>query len=235
MGFSTTTFKILGLSESRLNDLLSALSLPPDAKVAVRSHYPDLWLHLKARDAPEEAERFEKLRGQIQSLLGTHVYAEGEKTLEAVVGELLVAKRQTLALAESCTGGYVSHRVTRVAGSSAYYYGGAVTYSNEAKQRWLAVSGQTLERHGAVSRQTALEMSRGIKDRSQATIGLSVTGIAGPSGGTVEKPVGTVWMSIAREERHEAQLFHFTGERERIILGASQAALNWLRLELLEA
>jgi nicotinamide-nucleotide amidase len=138
-----------------------------------------------------------------------------------------------LALAESCTGGYISHRVTRVAGSSAYYYAGAVTYSNDAKIRFLGVKPETLQRHGAVSRETALEMSRGIKDKTGASIGFSVTGIAGPAGGSLEKPVGTVWMSIALNRCHEARLFHFHGDRERVILGASQAALHWLRIQIL--
>jgi len=109
-----------------------------------------------------------------------------------------------------------------------------VSYSNDAKMRFLGVRSTTLEQHGAVSREAALEMSSGIRDRTGASIGLSVTGIAGPSGGTPEKPVGTVWISIAQSNRHEARLFQFHGERERIILGTSQAALNWLRTVLLE-
>ena len=159
---------------------------------------------------------------------GKHIYAEGDTTLEEVIGSLLMEKQQTLALAESCTGGYISHRVTRVAGSSAYYYGGAVTYSNEAKIRFLDVRPETLEEHGAVSRETALEMSAGIKQRTGADVGLSVTGVAGPAGGSAAKPVG-----IAQTGSHEAKLFRFAGDRERIILGTSQVALNWLRTSLL--
>ena len=161
------------------------------------------------------------------------IYAEGDLTLEEVVEQLLLEKKQTLALAESCTGGLISRRITRIAGSSAYYYGGAVTYSNDAKMKFLGVKPTTLAEHGAVSEETAMEMSQGIRSRTGASIGLSVTGVAGPSGGSKEKPVGTVWMSIAQEKRHEARTFHFHGERERIILGASQAALNWLRMALM--
>jgi nicotinamide-nucleotide amidase len=139
----------------------------------------------------------------------------------------------TLALAESCTGGYLSHRITRVAGSSAYYYGGAVTYSNHAKMLFLGVASETVERHGAVSQETALEMSAGIREKTGADIGLSVTGVAGPGGGSIEKPVGTVWISIANSEVHEARRFQFNGERERIIAATSQAALDWLRLSLM--
>ncbi|HEY6365397.1 MAG TPA: nicotinamide-nucleotide amidohydrolase family protein, partial [Candidatus Binatia bacterium] len=163
-----------------------------------------------------------------------HIYSEGEATLEEIVGQLLLAKQQTLALAESCTGGYISHRITRVAGSSAYHYGGAVTYSNDAKIRFLGVNPATLESHGAVSRETALEMSRGIKERTGAGVGLSVTGIAGPLGGSPEKPVGTVWISVAQDNYHEARLYNFHGDRERVITGTSQAALHWLRTILLQ-
>ena len=166
--------------------------------------------------------------------MGKHIYAEGDTTLEEVIGSLLMEKQQTLALAESCTGGYISHRVTRIAGSSAYYYGGAVTYSNEAKIQFLGVRPETLQEHGAVSRETALEMSAGIKQRTGADVGLSVTGVAGPTGGSAAKPVGTVWVSIAQNVRHEAKLFRFVGDRERIILGTSQVALNWLRTSLLQ-
>jgi PncC family amidohydrolase len=109
-----------------------------------------------------------------------------------------------------------------------------VTYANEAKINFLGVNAATLEKHGAVSQETAREMSRGIREKTGATIALSVTGIAGPSGGTPEKPVGTVWMSIAQEGRHEARLFQLHGDRERVIQGASQAALNWLRITLLD-
>jgi nicotinamide-nucleotide amidase len=145
-----------------------------------------------------------------------------------------VEKRQNLTLAESCTRGYISHRITRVAGSSAYYYGGAVTYSNEAKMRFLGVRPDTLERFGAVSRETALEMSAGIRERTGASVGLSVTGVAGPGGGSFEKPVGTVWVSIAHGPRHDARVFNLSGDRERVIQGTSQVALNWLRTILLE-
>ena len=226
------TFKIHGLTESKLDDMLRQIDLGPQAKLSFRAHYPDLSLRLTVRGAAEIERTFIELKQQIHALLDSYVYAEGNITLEEVVGELLRANQQTLALAESCTGGYISHRITRVAGSSDYYFGGAVTYSNELKISFLGVKPATLERHGAVSRETALEMSGGIRERTKASIGLSVTGVAGPGGGSPEKPVGTVWISIADNHLHEARLFQFHGERERIILGTSQAALNWLRTTL---
>jgi len=231
---SATTFKMHGLTESKLDDILKPVVLDPHSRLSFRVHYPELTLRLTVRGYSEREETFTRLSKQIRDLLGSYVYAEGDVSLEEIVGQLLVAKKQTLALAESCTGGYISHRITRVAGSSAYYLAGAVTYSNEAKMRFLGVKVSTLEKHGAVSRETALEMSEGVRERTGASVSLSVTGIAGPSGGSPEKPVGTVWISIAKDDLHEARLFQFRGaDRERIILGTSQAALNWLRTTLL--
>jgi nicotinamide-nucleotide amidase len=230
---SACTFKIYGLTESKLDDLLKPVNLGPRAKLSFRAHYPDLSLRLSVSGRNERQLLFGRLREDLRERLGSHVYAEGDVTLEEVVGHLLLKRGQSLALAESCTGGYISHRITRIAGSSAYYCGGAVTYANETKVRFLGVTPTTLEKHGAVSRETALEMSHGIREKTGADIGLSVTGIAGPSGGSAAKPVGLVWISIAREDFHQARRFQFHGERERVILGASQAALNWLRRCLL--
>jgi nicotinamide-nucleotide amidase len=231
---AAATFKIYGLTESKLDDLVKPIELGPQARLSFRAHYPDLTLRLTVRGGAETDELLARLRDQIRAALGSHIYSEGDDALEQIVGRLLLAKHQILALAESCTGGYISHRITRVAGSSAYYYGGAATYSNDAKIRFLGVNPATLESHGAVSRETALEMSRGIRQRTGAGIGLSVTGIAGPLGGTPEKPVGTVWISIAHDNYHEARNYHFHGDRERIIAGTSQAALHWLRTILLQ-
>ncbi len=228
------TFKLHGVTEGRLDQMLRPVNLGGHARLSFRAHYPDLSLRVTLRtDDPDGSDSFETIKDEVRAILGRHIYAEGDTTLEEVVGQLLLDKHQTLALAESCTGGYISHRVTRIAGSSAYYYGGAVTYSNEAKIRFLGVRPETLEKHGAVSRETALEMAAGIKERSGANVGLSVTGVAGPAGGSTAKPVGTVWVSIAQSERHEAKLFNFAGDRERIIMGTSQVALNWLRTSLL--
>jgi nicotinamide-nucleotide amidase len=228
----SATFKLYGLTESKLDDLVKAVELGSQAKLSFRAHYPDLTLRLTMSADPVEEAKFADLRDQIRRVLGAFVYAEGDVTLEEVIGRLLLDKNQTLALAESCTGGLISHRITRVAGSSAYFHGGVVTYANEAKVKFLGVRVATLQQHGAVSEQTALEMSHGIREQTGASVALAVTGIAGPSGGSREKPVGTVWISIAGEERHEARLWQFYGEREQIILGASQAALHLLRLFL---
>jgi nicotinamide-nucleotide amidase len=231
-GIASCTFKITGLTESRLDDLLRPLSLGQEAKLSFRAHYPDLSLRLSVADGGEQKELFDRLKQEIRQILGSFIYAEEDLSLEEIVGRLLQKNQQTLSLAESCSGGYISHRITRVAGSSAYFMSSAVTYSNEAKVHFLGVSRQTLERYGAVSRETALEMANGIRQQSGTTYGLSVTGIAGPAGGSPDKPVGTVWVSIAGPEETVARLFRFHGDRERIILGSAHAALNWLRMTL---
>ncbi len=229
----TATFKVYGLTESKLDDLVKPVALGTQAKLSFRVHFPDMTLRLTVGGGNSENTHFIRLRDQIRNILGSFVYAEGDVTLEEQVGKLLLEKHQTLALAESCTGGLISHRITRIAGSSAYYLGGAVTYANEAKMHFLGVQAQTLEKHGAVSEQTALEMSRGIKQRTGASVAVSVTGVAGPSGGNAEKPVGTVWIGLTSDTIHEARHYQFHGDRERIILATSQAALNGLRLVLI--
>lgn len=227
-------FKVYGLTESKLDDLVKPIGLEPGIKLSFRAHYPDLTLRVTVAGASKEQRRFIETCKRIRLILGSHIYAEGDTTLEQRVGQLLSERHRTLALAESCTGGLISHRITGIAGSSAYYLGGVTSYANDVKVKLLGVTPATLEKYGAVSQETALEMSHGIRERIGADFGLSVTGIAGPSGGTPEKPVGTVWISIAQAKNHEAKLFQFHGDRERIILGTSQAALNWLRLALLE-
>ena len=230
------TFKIHGITESKLDDLMKPLDLGNNAKLAFRAHFPDLTLRLTVNGGATEVGKFTALRRQIKTILGDYVYAEGAQTMEEVVGQLLLQKQLTLALAESCTGGLLSHRITRVAGSSAYFLGAAITYSNGEKIRSLGVSPETLARVGAVSQETALEMSQGIRQRTGADLGLSVTGVAGPSGGSPEKPVGTVWVSICQENFHQARLLNLMvlTDRERIVQGTAQAALNWLRQRLLQ-
>ena len=228
------TFKIHGITESKLDDLMKPLDLADKAKLAFRAHFPDLTLRLTVSGGAPQLGRFTALRSQIKTILDDYIYADSERTMEEVVGQLLLQKQLTLALAESCTGGLISHRITRVAGSSAYFLGAAITYSNAEKIRSLGVSPETLARVGAVSRETALEMSRGIRQRAGGDIGLSVTGVAGPSGGTPDKPIGTVWVSICQENFHEAKLLNLMvlTDRERIVQGTAQAALNWLRQRL---
>jgi nicotinamide-nucleotide amidase len=167
-------------------------------------------------------------------LLGQNLYGTEDETLEAVVGRLLVENGMVLALAESCTGGLISHRITRVAGSSEYFLGGVVAYSNELKQQLLDVDESVLIEYGAVSAETAREMAVGVRHGTGADIALSVTGIAGPAGGTAEKPVGTVCFGLATSSGTEDFKFCFNGERWQIQEAACNKALDILRLTLIQ-
>ena len=150
------------------------------------------------------------------------------KSLEIQVGQLLQSRGLKLVLAESCTGGLLGSRITDVPGSSEYFLGGVVAYAYEAKANLLGVSWETLNTKGAVSRETVLEMARGIRNLLKADIAVSVTGIAGPGGGTPEKPVGTTWIGLVAEDGEWAKIYPFTGDREANKISAVEAALNLL-------
>jgi PncC family amidohydrolase len=151
-----------------------------------------------------------------------------DKPLEVLVGELLVQRGLRLAVAESCTGGLISHRITNISGSSRYYLGGVTAYANEAKMQLLRVSQDTLELNGAVSAETVLQMARGVRQALGADIGISTSGVAGPTGGTPEKPVGTTWIGFSTAEGEEARHFLFQGERLSVKEQAAEAALQLL-------
>ena len=150
------------------------------------------------------------------------------KPLEVLVGELLLQRGLWLAVAESCTGGLIGHLLTNVPGSSAYYMGSVTAYANEAKARLLGVSWDTLEKYGAVSAETVVEMARGIRLALTADIGISVSGIAGPTGGTPDKPVGTVWIGLSTPKEEYARRYLWSGDRQAIKKQSAQAALQLL-------
>lgn len=154
-------------------------------------------------------------------------------SLEAQMGSLLRERGLKIAFAESCTGGLLGHRVTNVPGSSEYFLGSLVAYAYEAKANLLGVSWDTLNTHGAVSRETVLEMAGGARKAFRADIAASISGIAGPGGGTPTKPVGTVWFALATPDGEWARLFHFSGEREQIKAASADAALQ-LMLDYLQ-
>lgn len=151
-----------------------------------------------------------------------------DERLEVRVGELLRRRGWTLALAESCTGGLVGHRVTNIPGSSDYFLGGVVAYANEAKERLLHVRHETLDRYGAVSRETALEMAKGARQAFGADVGVGITGIAGPGGGLPGKPVGLTWIAVSTRQMEVAESRTFSGERLAVKQQASVAALALL-------
>ncbi len=224
------TFQTFGLSESALDEMVAGAVDESEGRVAFRAAFPQISVRVTV-DGPAEtlAERLERVAASIRERLGDFCYAEGETTMEAEVGRVLIAAGSTVAVAESCTGGLIGHRLTNVAGSSEYVLGGAVAYSNDMKQSQLGVSADTLERHGAVSTEVAEEMARGARRSAGADYGIATTGIAGPGGGTEEKPVGTVCIALDREGAVYSHRYRLWGNREWVKLLTSQIALDWVR------
>jgi nicotinamide-nucleotide amidase len=226
------TFRIVGLRESvidhRLQGLATAGPGGARAEVHYRTVFPEnhVTIVVAAAAAAAAGALLEQLDAEVRGRLGTHVYGTDDDSLPAAVGRVLRAHQATLALAESCTGGLVGHLVTEVAGASDYFLLGAVTYSNAAKQQLLGVRAETLAAHGAVSEATVREMAEGVRGRAATTLGVAVSGIAGPGGGTVEKPVGTVWVAVAGPAGTRAHRFHFPFGRDMVKPAAAFAALE---------
>lgn len=180
-------------------------------------------------DAQEAADRVNGKVAELQALIPEFIFGEGDRTLEQAVGAMLRERGQSLALAESCTGGYLSHLITSVPGSSAYYIGGVVSYANAVKMEELGIPSRMLELNGAVSRPVAEQMAMGVREALRSDWALATTGIAGPDGGTPDKPVGTVWIAVAGPHGVLSKLGSFPGSRELVIERASRSALNLLR------
>ncbi len=192
-----------------------------------------LRITVRAENTAAAQAQVEKVEQAIRSKAGKYIYAGDNEELEHVVGRLLQEKHLTLAVAESCTGGLISDRITNVTGSSAYFNRSYITYSNEAKCSDLGVPAELVNHHGAVSREVAEAMAQGARSRAGTDIGLSTTGIAGPTGGSEEKPIGLVWIGYADNNGALALRFHLGDERRRIKERAAQAALELLRRKLL--
>lgn len=183
----------------------------------------------------EEAERLmRELGDQIDHELDEYIFARSEQSLEEVVGLLLVMKNATISVAESCTGGLLAERLTNVSGSSRYFMSGIVTYSNESKMELAGIPPLLLEMQGAVSAEVAGGLAEGIRQRANTTIGVGITGVAGPTGGSGEKPVGTVHVAVALPSGTVHRQFLFPGDREKIRWQASQAGLDMVRRELMK-
>ncbi len=226
--------RTFGLPESRLGEALSGVG-GAGVTVGYRAVFPliDVKLAALGESAEEAEERLERAKRDVFSRVGEQVYAEGKKTLAGAVGELLRSEGATLTLAESCTGGLISKLLTDVPGSSDYFERGLVTYSNEAKVELLGVKRETLEAHGAVSEAVVLEMAEGARQRAGATYAVAVTGVAGPGGGSAEKPVGAVWLAFSSPTGTRAKMRRFGGDREKVRLVAAYGALDWVRRRLL--
>ena len=179
-------------------------------------------------------DKIENYIDQLIQLIPDYIFGFENDSLESVVGDLLRNKQQTLSLAESCTGGNISKMITSVSGCSDYFKGSVIAYSNEIKHRMLLVENEKIEFYGAVSREVVEQMALGLTKKFNTDYGLATSGIAGPTGGTKEKPVGTVWIAVANAEKVISKKFNFGNSRERNITISSLAALNMLRLELLK-
>lgn len=230
-------FRIFNLPESEVNRRINSLDLDSAVHIGYYPVFPEVHLSLTIRD--KEAENasalFKSCSKAIDTVLGDAIYGHDRENMEKIVGALLKKDHLTLAVAESCTGGMISQRLTNVAGSSEYFLGGVVSYANELKSGLLGVDEEALEKEGAVSRIVAEEMACGIRTKTGAAIGLAVTGIAGPGGGTDAKPVGTVYIGIAAEEGSWVSKFLFNGDRYQIRELTAQTGLDLVRKYLLQA
>jgi nicotinamide-nucleotide amidase len=228
------TILTTGIGESSLfekvGDLKDVLGdgklayLPSPAGVRMR-------VQIKAKNDEEAENILDRIEKVIQEKAGEFIYGTGEEKLEMKLGEGLKKKKYNLAVAESCTGGLISSTIVSIPGSSDYYLGGVCTYANEAKMEVLGVNPETLRLYGAVSEQTAKEMAEGVRKRFNADVSVSTTGIAGPAGGSEEKPVGLVWIGYSDKDKTYAKKFNFGDDRERNIFRATTKALEILYKE----
>jgi nicotinamide-nucleotide amidase len=230
--------RVSGLGESAVDEIAAPIYTKyADVQTSILFNKSEVEIHVAATAANEESAQqvADKVAGEVSAALGKHVFAENGETMEEVVGSLLTKSGETVAIAESCTGGLIGQRLTSVPGSSRYYLEGAVTYSNEAKQRTLGVASEILAQHGAVSAECAEAMAMGMRAYAGSDHAISVTGIAGPDGGSEEKPVGTVFIGYAGPSGSFSRRLVLPGDRYLIRWRASQAALDVLRRSLQKA
>jgi nicotinamide-nucleotide amidase len=234
------TLKTTGIPESFLAERLGKIDelIPPTSGVTLAFLPSPMGVRLritaKARSADNVERLIQNVEHKLRAKAGKYIYGVDEEELEQVVGRLLTERKLTIAVAESCTGGLIADRLTDVSGSSNYFERGFITYSNESKISELGVPRSLIEQHGAVSREVAEAMALGVRTTSNVDLGMSTTGIAGPTGGTPEKPVGLVWIGYSDKQETLAVKFHFGDDRRRVKERASQAALELLRRRLLK-
>lgn len=212
-------------------------SLPSFMKLAYLPQPGMVRLRITASGAnkKELKEQVDEEINKLYTLIPQYIFGEGDDTLELIVGRMLKNHNYTLATAESCTGGYIAHLITSIPGSSAYFKGSVVAYSNEIKEQVLGVGKATIEKNGAVSAETVFEMAAGIIKQFKVQCAIAVSGIAGPDGGTPEKPVGTIWVCVLTPKGAETRKFTFGDHRGRNIRRTALAALDMLREQLLAA
>ncbi|HXR17099.1 MAG TPA: competence/damage-inducible protein A [Terriglobales bacterium] len=233
---ATRELKITGIGESLCDARVAPIyKLYADVQTTILAGAGEIQLHLKSRAASLEVAqaRVDHLVEKLEEELGDLVFSDNGDSMEQIVGYYLQMRNATLAIAESCTGGLVAERITSVSGSSRYFVGGAVVYSNQLKTAFADVPAEMIEKHGAVSREVAAALAEGIRERSGATLGLGVTGVAGPTGGTEAKPVGLVFHALASDGGTDVVERTFPGDRKRIRRFASQQALDMVRRKLM--
>jgi nicotinamide-nucleotide amidase len=232
----TRELKITGLGESQCDARVAPIyGRFPDVETTILAAAGEIQLHLRYATTSRAAaqQRVDVLVSQIEDELGDLVFSDNGDSMEQIVGHYLDMRNTSLAVAESCTGGLVAERITSVSGSSRYFLGGAIVYSNQLKTELAGVPKELIEAHGAVSREVAAALAEGIRRRIGSGLGLGVTGIAGPTGGTAEKPVGLVFHALASDRSTEVVERRFPGDRKRIRWFASQQALDMVRRRLL--
>lgn len=228
--------RVTGMGESAIDEAIAPIYQEyKDVQTSILFSKSEVEVHISASASDESKANatLDELANKIAAKLGIAVFATNGETMEHVIAKLLTDRGETVSTVESCTGGLIARRLTELAGSSKYFIEGAVTYSNEAKVRTVKVRQETLDKFGAVSKETAEEMARGMRERADTDYAISVTGIAGPDGGSEEKPVGTVWFGLADRENVKTMRFVFPGDRYLIRWRSSQAALDLLRRTLL--
>jgi len=224
--------RVTGLPESEVEQRVRPLyELYPDTETTILATPTGTQLHPRiwSRNAAQAERLLDEIVSRMQLALGEHLFSTQGETLEDVVSRALTENRATIAVAESCTGGMLAERLTNVPGSSSYFLGGVVCYSNELKSSLVGVPADIIDSKGAVSYETALALADGIRKRTGATLGIGITGIAGPAGGTPEKPVGLVHIGISDERGTRERATRFPGDRERIRFQATQQALDTVR------
>ena len=232
----TRTLKIAMLGESMVDARVAPIyKRYSDVETTILAAGGEIELHFKTRAATlEEAQaRADEVAGLVEDELDDAVYSRDGQSLEQIVGYWLQMRGATVSVAESCTGGLLAERITSIAGSSRYFLGGAIVYSNELKTELAGVPTEMIERHGAVSREVAAALAEGIRYRCDSTLGVGITGVAGPGGGTAEKPVGLVFHAVAGDSGTEVIERKYPGDRKRIRRFASTMALDMVRRKLM--
>ena len=233
---ATRVLKVAMMAESQCDARIAPIYKQfADVETTILAGAGEIQIHLKTQKTSlDEAQaRVDLLAERIEEELGDSVFSDNGDSLEQIVGYYLQMRNSTLAVAESCTGGLLAERITSVGGSSRYFLGGAVVYSNELKTGFADVPADLIEKHGAVSREVAAALAEGVRKRCHATFGIGITGIAGPTGGSAEKPVGLVFHGLASENQTEVVERNFPGDRKRIRWFAAQQALDMLRRKLM--